>query len=130
MKLLAEFSGEATQKPSIAEAILKSGVAVDIERAQIEGDYGWTLLFVEEKDAEKFISALEAPGITIKIQKNAVVYNPDECVDCGLCISICQKEVFSFDKDWKLCLDADRCVLCGRCAAFCPQRALSVERDA
>lgn len=129
MKLLVEYSGEATQKASIAAAILKSGVEVNIERAQIDGDFGWTLLSVEEKNADKFMQALKAPGVTIKVQKNSVTHNPDECVDCGLCISICQKQVFSFDKDWKLCLDADRCVLCGRCAAFCPQRALSVERD-
>lgn len=129
MKLLTEFEGKATQKASIAEAILKSGVAVNIERAQIDGDSGWVLLSVEKTDADKFIKELSGPGVTIKILKKSVSHNPDECVDCGLCISICQKEVFSFDKDWKLSIEEDRCVLCGRCAAFCPQRALTVEKD-
>ena len=129
MKLIAEFEGTATQKPSIAEAIVKSGVAVNIERAQIDGDYGWVLLSVDKKDADKFIKAIEGPGVTIKIQKNAVSHNRDECVDCGLCISICQKKVFSFDDEWKLCIEEDKCVLCGRCAPFCPQRALSVEKE-
>ncbi|HJJ28498.1 MAG TPA: 4Fe-4S binding protein [Methanocorpusculum sp.] len=129
MKLLVEYTGTATQKPSIAAAILKSGVEVNIERAQIDGDFGWTLLSVDEKEAEKFISAIDAPGVSIKIQKDSVTHNPDECVDCGLCISICQKQVFSFDSEWRLVINADKCVLCGRCAAFCPQRALSVEKD-
>lgn len=128
MKLMVEFDRVGVQEPNIAHAILSTGIPANVERAMIDGDDGWALLSVDDKDVQRFIAALEGPGIMIRVQKNAVSHNVSECVDCGLCISICQKKVFSFDKDWKLVVNSERCVLCGRCAHYCPQRALSIQK--
>ncbi len=128
MKLKVEFDRTGVLEPNVANAILETGIPANVERAVIDGDDGWALLSVEDKDAERFIAALSKPGVTIRIQKNAVSHNVTECVDCGLCISICQKQVFSFDENWKLCVDSEKCVLCGRCSQFCPQRALSIQK--
>ena len=128
MKLKVEFDSEGVQYPNIAAAILKSGVMVNVERALIDGDEGWALLDVDDKDAELFIAALTRKGVSIRIQKDAVSHNRTDCVDCGLCIGICQKQVFSFDENWQLVVDSERCVLCGGCATYCPQRALSIQK--
>lgn len=128
MKLMVEFDSEGVQYPNIAAAILRSGVMVNVERALIDGDEGWALLDVDDKDADMFINALTRKGVSIRIQKDAVSHNRTDCVDCGLCISICQKQVFSFDENWQLVVDSERCVLCGRCATYCPQRALSIQK--
>ena len=128
MKLLVDFGNGNTQDPAIAAAILETGIAASIERAMMEEDGGWVLLSVEDGEEERFSAALAKRGVASRIQTNSVVYNADECVDCGLCTSLCMKHVFSFDKDWNLVVDADRCVLCGRCAEFCPQRALTVQK--
>lgn len=128
MKLMVIFDNFGVQNSNIAEAILASGVPANVERAQIDGDEGWALLSLEDCDAEKFIAALKKPGVIVRVQKDAVSHNLTECVDCGLCISICQKQVFSFDENWHLLVDAERCVLCGRCTANCPQRALSLQK--
>lgn len=129
MKLMVTFDRTGVLDANIANAILKSGVPVNVERAQIDGDDGWTLLDVRDDLADRFIKALTtAPGVSVKIQKDAVSHNLTECVDCGLCISICQKQVFSFDADWRLQVNSDRCVLCGRCVMYCPQRALSLQK--
>ncbi|MEA5038127.1 hypothetical protein SDC9_31496 [bioreactor metagenome] len=128
MKLMVEFDADGVQYPNIAAAILRSGVMVNVERALIDGDEGWALLDVDDKDADRFIAALTRKGVTIRIQKDAVSHNRTDCVDCGLCISICQKQVFSFDENWQLVVEPERCVLCGRCATYCPQRALSIQK--
>ncbi len=128
MKLMVTFDSDGVQEANIANAILASGVPVNVERAQIDGDDGWTLLDVKDADVEKFIEALKHPGVTVKIQRDAVSHNRTECVDCGLCISICQKKVFSFDDFWQLQVDSERCVLCGRCVMYCPHRALSLQK--
>jgi len=47
-------------------------------------------------------------------------------VDCGACISICPREAFSFDSEYRLRLDEEKCVLCGRCVDSCPHRALTL----
>jgi ferredoxin len=128
MKLMVEFDATGVQYPNIAAAILKSGVMINVERAQIDGDEGWTLLDVADNDADAFIAALSRKGVSIRIQKDAVTHNRTECVDCGLCIGLCQKKVFSFDENWQLVIDSERCVLCGRCAMYCPHRALSIQK--
>ena len=128
MKLMVEFDSDGVQYPNIAAAILRSGVMVNVERALIDGDEGWALLDVDDNDAGRFFAALTRKGVTIRIQKDAVSHNRTDCVDCGLCISICQKQVFSFDENWQLVVDSERCVLCGRCATYCPQRALSIQK--
>jgi NAD-dependent dihydropyrimidine dehydrogenase PreA subunit len=128
MKLMVLFDDVGVQHSNIAEAILTSGVPANVEQAQIDGDQGWALLAVEDEAAEKFIAALKKPGVTVRIQKDAISRNPNECVDCGLCISICQKQVFSFDENWSLQANTERCVLCGRCSANCPQRALTMQQ--
>jgi len=128
MKLMVEFDSDGVQYPNIAAAILRSGVMVNVERALIDGDEGWALLDVDDKDADMFINALTRKGVSIRIQKDAVSHNLTDCVDCGLCISICQKQVFSFDENWQLVVNSERCVLCGRCATYCPQRALSIQK--
>ena len=128
MKLMVTFDSDGVQEANIANAILASGVPVNVERAQIDGDDGWTLLDVNDDVAERFIEDLKHPGITVKIHRDAVSHNLTECVDCGLCISICQKKVFSFDDSWRLQVNSERCVLCGRCVMYCPQRALSLQK--
>jgi ferredoxin len=50
--------------------------------------------------------------------------NESECIDCGACISICPREVFSLDSDFKLKLAEEKCVLCGKCIEACPHQAL------
>ncbi len=128
MKLMVEFDSDGVQYPNIAAAILRSGVMVNVERALIDGDEGWALLDVADKDSGKFIAALTRTGVSIRIQKDAVSHSRTDCVDCGLCISICQKQVFSFDENWQLVVESERCVLCGRCTTYCPQRALSIQK--
>ena len=52
--------------------------------------------------------------------------DPAACVDCGACISVCPREVFSFDPGWKLKLEESKCILCGKCIDACPHRALTL----
>ena len=88
MKLMVEFDSDGVQYPNIAAAILRSGVMVNVERALIDGDEGWALLDVDDRDAGKFIAALTRKGVSIRIQKDAVSHNRTDCVDCGLSASV------------------------------------------
>lgn len=132
MKLMVIFDNVGVQNSNIAMAILATGIPANVEQAQIDGDQGWVLLNVEDSDGKAFIHELtneaKYPGVIVKIQKDAVSHNLTECVDCGLCISLCQKQVFSFDENWHLQIHSDRCVLCRRCVANCPQRALTLQK--
>ena len=63
-------------------------------------------------------------GATVHILERGISVNESECVDCGACISICPREVFSLDKDFRLQLEEKKCVLCGKCIDACPHQAL------
>jgi len=65
-------------------------------------------------------------GATVRLLEHGINLNASECVDCGACISICPREVFSFDRDWKLTVAEDRCILCGKCVDACPHQALTL----
>ena len=78
MKLMVTFDSDGVQEANIANAILASGVPVNVERAQIDGDDGWTLLDVNDDVAERFIGALKHTGIPIKIQRDADSHNLPE----------------------------------------------------
>ena len=65
-------------------------------------------------------------GAQVRILEHGINKNESECVDCGACISVCPREVFSFDPDWKMVLAEERCILCGKCVDACPHRALSL----
>ena len=129
MKIRIAFDRSTVQEPIIAKIIIETKIPANVEQAMIDGEEGWALLTLDDKDGKVFLDALEKQGVHAHVQKNAIIHNREECVDCGLCISLCQKHVFSFDEDWGLEVDADRCVLCGRCAEFCPQRALSIQKE-
>jgi len=55
-----------------------------------------------------------------------VIFNESECVDCGACISICPRDVFSFDDEFRLKVADERCIICGKCVQACPHDALTM----
>jgi ferredoxin len=65
-------------------------------------------------------------GASVRILERGVSLNESECIDCGACISICPREVFSFDREFRLQLVEERCILCGKCVEACPHHALTL----
>lgn len=48
----------------------------------------------------------------------------DQCIECGLCKSICPKSVIDISKDFAYEIK-EGCVSCGLCAKHCPVNAIS-----
>ena len=65
-------------------------------------------------------------GATVHMLEHGISVNESECVDCGACISICPREVFSLDSNFRLKLEEGKCVLCGKCIEACPHHALTL----
>ena len=70
--------------------------------------------------------SLTGLGATVRLLEHGISLDLSECVDCGACIALCPREVFSFDKEWKLVITEDKCILCGKCVPACPHQALSL----
>jgi len=129
VKLLLTFSRrgqkDSGREPVIARVVKETGVLINVEKANIDSTAGEVLIDIPDSDADLVRKHLAEMGVTVRVMENAVVLDEAECIDCGACISICPQEVFSFDDEWRLQVNAARCVLCGRCILACPHSALS-----
>jgi ferredoxin len=126
MKLLVNFSRGKGRKPIIAQVVRDTGVLINVERAIIDSSEGEALIDVPDDQCQLVRDTLLSLGAKVHILEHGVSLDESECVDCGACISVCPREVFWFDPEWKLNLDEKKCVLCGKCVDACPSHALTL----
>jgi ferredoxin len=126
MKLLVNFSRGKGRKPIIAQVVRDTGVLINVERALIDSSEGEALIDVPDDQCKLVRDTMISLGARVHILEHGISLDESECVDCGACISICPREVFSLDPDWKLSLEEKRCVLCGKCVDACPSHALTL----
>ena len=126
MKLLVNYSRGKGRKPIIAQVVRDTGVLINVERAVIDSSEGEALIDVPDDQCRLVSATMTKLGARVRILEHGVTFNESECVDCGACISICPREVFSFNTDFKLQLVEERCVLCGKCMEACPHNALTL----
>ncbi|MGA9621467.1 MAG: 4Fe-4S binding protein [Methanoregula sp.] len=126
MKLLVNFSKGRKNAPIIAQAVKDTGVLINVERAVIDTSEGEALIEVPQEQCKLVRDSLTRLGATVRLLEHGISLDLSECVDCGACIAICPREVFTFDKDWKLSIAEEKCILCGKCVPACPHQALSL----
>ena len=126
MKLLVTFSRKKGRKPIIAQVVRDTGVLINVERAIIESQEGEALIDVPDEQCRLVSDTMISLGANVRILEHGISVNESECVDCGACVSICPREVFSMDSTWKLQLAEEKCVLCGKCIEACPHQALTL----
>jgi ferredoxin len=126
MKLLVNFSRGKGRKPIIAQVVRDTGVLINVERALIDSSEGEALIEVPDEQCQLVRDSMANLGAIVRILDHGIRHDESECVDCGACISVCPREVFTFDDGWKLRVNEDKCILCGKCVEACPHRALSL----
>jgi L-aspartate semialdehyde sulfurtransferase ferredoxin len=125
MKLLVKLSHRS--RPIIAEVVKETGVLINVDRARSDAHEGEeALVDVPDEFCRLISEKMRGLGAEVSILDEGVRHDRDECVDCGSCISVCPKEVFSFNNEWELQVETKRCILCGRCVIACPHQALSL----
>jgi ferredoxin len=126
MKLLVTFSRGKGRKPIIAQAVRDTGVLITVDRAVIDSAEGEALIDVPDDQCRLVRDKMTSLGANVRILEHGITFNESECVDCGSCISICPRDVFSFDKEFRLQVADERCILCGKCVGACPHDALTM----
>ena len=81
---------------------------------------------IDELDAaQEWLMSL---GLTISSAAGEIAIDPERCVDCGICSSVCPSGALSCSTpDWRLQFDQRRCVVCEQCIAVCPLDAISLK---
>jgi len=58
---------------------------------------------------------------------NTLVFDPDACVNCGMCAVVCPHGVFESGPDYAKMAHKERCMECGACMVNCPSHAIWVD---
>ena len=59
--------------------------------------------------------------------ENTLKYDPEECINCGMCSKVCPHGVFIPGKDAAILANKEACMECGACFLNCPTVAIEVE---
>ncbi len=73
-----------------------------------------------------------APGY-----RGRLVYHPDRCINCGLCLRVCAPQCMertvekleNGDQRVTFTFDMTSCTFCGMCADFCTQNSITLSED-
>ena len=61
---------------------------------------------------------------------NTLEYNPELCINCGMCSIVCPHTVFAPDGDAARLVRPEACMECGACQQNCPTGAITVDSGA
>lgn len=69
--------------------------------------------------------------------KGIVSFHEARCKGCGLCISVCLRDVLALNQDKTNAAGyhpsstraPERCIACGNCARICPDGVITVEKE-
>ena len=87
----------------------------------------WFVTFHLHQACEVQLRA-QAAGQTLSSAAGEIAIDPERCVDCGICSSVCPSGALSCSTpDWRLQFDQRRCVVCEQCIAVCPLDAISLK---
>jgi NAD-dependent dihydropyrimidine dehydrogenase PreA subunit len=60
-------------------------------------------------------------------RENTLKFDPEECINCGMCSTVCPHGVFAPGKETAVLADKGSCMECGACYLNCPTVAIEVE---
>jgi NAD-dependent dihydropyrimidine dehydrogenase PreA subunit len=58
---------------------------------------------------------------------NTLVYHPDSCNGCAMCVAVCPHAVFEMREKRAVLNRPQTCMECGACRLNCPTGAIAVE---
>ena len=97
----------------------KTGIVFNMQRFSVhDGDGIRTIVFLKGCPLRcRWCSNPESQSI-----KPVLMYQANECIHCGRCISVCKQGAISPKNPGMI--DRTKCIGCGECAAVCPTGAL------
>ena len=124
MKIMLHVTPDIVQKPIISDVILETGVALNIDRANVDATSGEIVIDVDDSNSDVICEALKKRGVVVSVLSQPVIRDEDECINCGACVGVCPTGVFRYDDDWSVPMDSSKCIQCGTCINMCPHQAL------
>lgn len=129
-----EINGKSVRTSPLSSYSMARRIADELKRWVEKGEFKLTaavenlplkadLKPLELKSLHPEHETFELPSIP---ENQNIYWERARCILCGLCLSICPKEVFQRDKNWNIRVKSNACDACGLCSDVCPVRAIHV----
>jgi ferredoxin len=129
-KLVLSFPENTVTKPITYKLVKEFNLQFNILRAEITPDMEGKMLIELKGDKSQIDGAIEYlthTGVTVQEAAKDIIIDRNQCVDCGICTSICITQALTLDdKNYKLKFNKDKCILCELCLNCCPVSAIKV----
>lgn len=129
-KLVLSFPENIVTKPITYKLVKEFNLEFNILRAEITPNMEGKMLIELRGDKAQIDQAIEYltdTGVSVQEAAKDIIIDRNQCVDCGVCTSICITQALTLDhKSFKLKFDKDKCILCELCLDCCPVSAIKV----
>ena len=129
-KLVLSFPEKVVTKPITYTLVKEFDLVFNILRAEITPDMEGKMLIElsgNEQQIKEAIDYLDDAGVSVQEAAKDIMIDREQCVDCGVCTSICITQALNLDKKTaKLKFNKDKCILCELCLDCCPVTAIKV----
>ena len=132
-RITLHFPREAVHQPITYRLAVEFDIAAKILRAQIAPNQSGTMVVELSGDIDDLDAAeqwLEGQGLGLNRASGEIAIDPQRCVDCGICTSVCPSGALSCKApQWRLTFNAQRCLVCEQCIPSCPFEAIALVLD-
>ncbi|MDM7958735.1 MAG: NIL domain-containing protein [Synechococcus sp. WH 8007] len=132
-RITLHFPREAVHQPITYRLAVDFDIAAKILRAQIAPNQSGTMVVELSGDIDDLDAAeqwLEGQGLGLNRASGEIAIDPQRCVDCGICTSVCPSGALSCTApQWRLTFNAQRCLVCEQCIPSCPFEAIALVLD-
>ena len=108
-------------------------MAAKILRAQVAPNQVGTMVVELSGDIDELDAAeawLERQGLGLNRALGEIRIDPERCVDCGICASVCPSGALEFDPvAERLQFASARCLVCEQCIPSCPLEAIALHLE-
>ena len=129
-KLVLSFPEKVVTKPITYTLVKEFDLVFNILRAEITPDMEGKMLIElrgNDQQIKEAIDYLDDAGVSVQEAAKDILIDREQCVDCGVCTSICITQALNLDKKTtKLKFNKDKCILCELCLDCCPVTAIKV----
>jgi len=126
MRFRLIYNHKTLSRPILAEAVLKTGVLINILEAKVTPAAGEIMVDipVSGEKLREVVEIFENAGVTVKEITQVLEIDMNRCMGCGACVSPCPTQALKFTKDWEIEFDEKKCVRCMICVDACPVKAI------
>lgn len=129
-KLVLSFPENIVTKPITYKLVKEFDLEFNILRAEITPNMEGKMLIElrgDKAQIDQSIEYLTDTGVSVQEAAKDIIIDRNQCVDCGICTSLCITEALTLDhKSFKLKFNKDKCILCELCLDCCPVSAIKV----